>query len=384
MKNRIISIDIFRALTMFFMLFVNDIPGLKGVPHWLFHATMEEDMLGFSDTIFPAFLFCVGMSAPYAIEARFRKGDNHLQVLSHILIRTFSLIAMGLLTLNCSDHGMLSESWFMLLMFIGIMLTWMEYPKGMAGKFLKWLGACLLFGMVVYSDVSGSPFETSWWGILGLIGWTYCVVSFIYLFTRNNLLFNTIAWILTIVLCVMNNVSFIPNDYFIHNLLLGFIPGGWTHHALGMSGVMASLWMGQCVKKGQQKRMICCFAGLGLAFLNLGLCCHKFWIISKILATPTWLFLCLGIYFPLLALIYWWTDMKGKWNTMEWLRPAGTATLTCYLLPYGWYALKGIFHLHVPETIYYGWLGVLLSLLFSFITIQCVRLLLKGNYKLKL
>ena len=47
------AVDVFRALTMFLMLFVNDIPGLKNVPHWLMHAAADEDMLGFSDTIFP-------------------------------------------------------------------------------------------------------------------------------------------------------------------------------------------------------------------------------------------------------------------------------------------------------------------------------------------
>lgn len=36
--QRIAAVDVFRALTMFLMLFVNDIPGLKNVPHWLMHA----------------------------------------------------------------------------------------------------------------------------------------------------------------------------------------------------------------------------------------------------------------------------------------------------------------------------------------------------------
>ena len=44
------AVDVFRALTMFLMLFVNDIPGLKNVPHWLMPAAADEDMLGFSDT----------------------------------------------------------------------------------------------------------------------------------------------------------------------------------------------------------------------------------------------------------------------------------------------------------------------------------------------
>ncbi|MDR3058865.1 MAG: hypothetical protein LBU84_12090, partial [Prevotella sp.] len=53
---RIASIDIYRALTMFFMIFVNDLWSITGVPHWLEHAAADEDMLGFSDIVFPSFL----------------------------------------------------------------------------------------------------------------------------------------------------------------------------------------------------------------------------------------------------------------------------------------------------------------------------------------
>ena len=197
MKNRVAAIDVLRSITMFLMLFVNDIPGLKGVPGWLFHATAQQDMLGFSDTIFPAFLFCVGMSVPFALENRFKKGENYLQVITHILIRTFSLVVMGLFTLNCSGHGVLSGSWFMLLMAIGFALTWIDAPALASHKniyrILKWTGAILLAVLLVYVDVSGKPFETGWWGILGLIGWTYLVVSVVYLFTRKSLKANGIS-----------------------------------------------------------------------------------------------------------------------------------------------------------------------------------------------
>ena len=68
--TRIATIDVFRAITMFLMLFVNDIPGLRQIPHWLLHAKAHEDMLGFSDIIFPSFLFVMGMSVPFAILKR--------------------------------------------------------------------------------------------------------------------------------------------------------------------------------------------------------------------------------------------------------------------------------------------------------------------------
>ena len=65
---RILSVDALRGLTMMMMLFVNDIPSLRDIPQWLLHAATQEDRMGFSDLVFPCFLFCVGMSVPLSVE----------------------------------------------------------------------------------------------------------------------------------------------------------------------------------------------------------------------------------------------------------------------------------------------------------------------------
>lgn len=387
MKKRVACIDILRSLTMFFMLFVNDIPGLKGVPQWLFHAEADQDMLGFSDIIFPCFLFCVGMSVPLALESRFKRGETQLQVIAHILIRTFSLVVMGLFTLNCVSHGALSASMFMLLMSIGFVLTWIEAPALSARPVLyagiHWAGAALLAALLVYADVSGKPFHTGWWGILGLIGWTYLVVSLVYLFTRKNLKANACVALAAILLCVLNNTNVIPEGYFTRNILLGFIPGGWTHHALGFCGLVATQLILNPLK-GNSRNLLVLFSGLANVFLMLGIVSRKFWIMSKILATPTWLFFCLGIFFWLLLIIYYLSDIKGKSGWFNALKPAGTATLTCYIVPYFWYAIKGMLGLTLPGGIYYGIAGILISLFFSFVVIRLVGFFLKGNIKLKI
>ena len=89
--QRIVSIDVFRALTMLCMIFVNDFWTLLNIPHWLEHARRTEDMLGFSDVVFPCFLFAIGLSIPFAIEARFTKGEKTMKIISHILLRSFAL-----------------------------------------------------------------------------------------------------------------------------------------------------------------------------------------------------------------------------------------------------------------------------------------------------
>jgi predicted acyltransferase len=76
MKSRIASIDIFRALTMLLMILVNDLWTLHDIPEWLEHTKAEEDGMGLADVVFPAFLFIVGLSIPFAIKARINKGDS--------------------------------------------------------------------------------------------------------------------------------------------------------------------------------------------------------------------------------------------------------------------------------------------------------------------
>ena len=114
--NRIATIDVFRAITMLLMLFVNDIPGLKQIPHWLLHAKAKEDMLGFSDIIFPCFLFVMGMSVPFALMKRQEKGESIWSTSRHILERTIALVVMGVFTVNLDSYDGaatgVSYSWY--------------------------------------------------------------------------------------------------------------------------------------------------------------------------------------------------------------------------------------------------------------------------------
>ena len=273
--RRIAAVDVFRALTMFLMLFVNDIPGLRDVPHWLFPRRADEDMMGFSDTIFPAFLFCMGMAVPLAVQARYRKGDSPLQVVAHLFWRTLALIVMGLFTLNAGGvEGGLTYEWFSVLMVIGFFLTWAIYPKATGGRRLlytamKAAGIALLLFLVIYRDAHGAPFETGWWGILGLIGWTYAVCAVIYLFTGDNLRLNTIAWLVVVLLSVLNHMHEPPSGFAWQMLTLSFIPGDWTLHALGMSGVVATLLMQRYATPERPGRFAAILCALGAVMLIL-------------------------------------------------------------------------------------------------------------------
>ena len=194
---RIATIDVFRALTMFLMLFVNDIPGIKQIPHWLLHAKMDEDMLGFSDIIFPCFLFVMGMSVPFAILKRQEKGESLGSTLKHIFERTIALIIMGLFTVNLGSYDGnatgLPYSWYVILLVISFFLTWNLYPKAEGKKKylyegLKIVGRAMILGLfILFEGKNGATFGIKWWGILGLIGWTYLVTAIVFLIARIRL-----------------------------------------------------------------------------------------------------------------------------------------------------------------------------------------------------
>jgi len=97
--SRILSIDIMRGLSLFLMLFVNDLFE-PGVPQWMVHAKGNVDGMGLADWVFPGFLFMVGMAIPYAIGSRMKNGDTKLKVFLHIILRTASLLLIGVLMVN--------------------------------------------------------------------------------------------------------------------------------------------------------------------------------------------------------------------------------------------------------------------------------------------
>ena len=394
--KRIASIDILRALTMLMMIFVNDFAGMSGLPHWLHHASFNEDMLGFSDLVFPGFLFCVGLSIPFAIGARYRRGDVPLQILGHILLRTLALIVMGVFAMNFRGvEGGLSRPVFILLSIAGFFLVWNIWPRGKDGRYPVWvrilqgIGVALLAGLVIYKDIHGMPFRHGWWGILGLIGWAYLPSALAYLFLKGDFKKLMAFWLLTLLLCVLNATPAIPAEYSSRALILGFWPGGWTHPAICASGMFASLLFIR-LSENPRRLLISLFSYMA-AMIVLGLLCHRFWIISKLQATPTWLCFCVAISVAAFAVFYWLADVKnavkpGSTGHLFYrlIAPAGTATLTCYMMPTIWSAVQQLLGLHWPEALTSGIPGLIKALVFAFLIIGLTWIFERIHLKLKI
>jgi predicted acyltransferase len=89
-----VSLDIFRGMTIAAMILVND-PGTWSAIYWpLDHA--EWNGWTPTDLIFPFFLFIVGVSMTLSFAARLRRGATRGQLARHVAIRSLAIFAIGL------------------------------------------------------------------------------------------------------------------------------------------------------------------------------------------------------------------------------------------------------------------------------------------------
>ena len=384
-SGRLTTIDLLRGLTMLLMLLVNDYAGVRGLPHWFYHAASNEDMLGISDIVFPAFLFALGLSIPFALQKRIERGDSLLSTTGHILLRSAALVVMGLFTVNLENYGggPLSYPVWEVLMIVGFFLVWNDYPRTEkpARKGLWWvlraIGVALLFTLfLLYEGHEGAPFQQHWWGILGLIGWTYLVCALLYMVVRRSLWVAIGVWVVVVLLAFLQHSGISP---------LSFVPSDWTLHAFGMTGIVVSMLLRHNTAKGKSPKQFIIILCVAAVVMFVGyLLCHPHWIISKIQATPTWLCLCLAIFLPAVALIYALTDMRGKHHIPRWIAPAGSATLTCYMIPYLWYGIDSLLGIPHPAALWHGAPGFFRALIFALLCVWIAGALSKVKIKLKL
>jgi len=98
--HRLLSIDILRGITIAFMIMVNNNGGSAAWSQ-MHHAAWNG--LTATDLVFPTFLFVVGMSIVYSVEARLAKGAKRAELAWHTIKRAVILSLFGLLV-NTFPH----------------------------------------------------------------------------------------------------------------------------------------------------------------------------------------------------------------------------------------------------------------------------------------
>ncbi len=339
-RPRIASVDIMRGLTLLLMLFVNDL-NMKVAPAWLGHTEADFDGMGLADWVFPGFLFIVGMAIPFAISGRIKRNEPVSGILLHIAIRTVSLMVIGILMLNSGRvnpeaTGMNRNLWA-LLMYISVFLVWNDYPKGkhkLLFTILRAAGvATLIFLAIIFRSGSADDpgwMITGWWGILGLIGWGYLTASLIYVAFRDSVAWTMAAVIFFLMINILDQSGVLgfldPVRPVLGILIQGNVP------LIVLTGMFAGILIRKLKESGDEK-IILMLIVMGIISLALGFFLRKWFIISKLLATPSWGMICSGISFLAFAAIYWLADVRGLTGWADFVRPAGRYSLTTYLAP---------------------------------------------------
>ncbi len=389
-NNRIASIDIFRALTMFLMIFVNDLWTLSDIPEWLGHAKAAEDRMGLSDWVFPGFLFIVGLSIPFDIRARKKKGASKLEIFWHIIKRSFALIVMGFFMVNFENiNGDLlpfSKYFWEILMAIAIVLIWNIYPNHKAfNKIPEWimqvLGIAILIfiGIIYKSGTEDNPtwLTPHWWGILGIIGWAYLLTSTIFLLIGEKIIYTII---ILLIFHALNALDFVNLFSWQPDINLMVSP---SFHASVMSGVLASLLYLEFGKKGKTTLFLTFILIVAAISITYGFATRPEWGISKIRATPSWTTICAGISFIVFGILYVISDILKQTKWASFIAPAGTSTLTCYLVPYLYYPIIMLVGIFLPDFLKTGYVGIIKSLFFAYLIIFITGMLGKIHIKLK-
>jgi heparan-alpha-glucosaminide N-acetyltransferase len=350
--TRITSIDALRGFVMFMMIFVNDLAGApeKIVPDWMCHFSdrhpESSSGMTFVDMVFPAFLFLVGMSIPFALGLRLNRGEPACKIFRHVVTRTLALLALGILMVNGESGG--TALWAATMFLSGIFAFCQITPRNpkpetaafwkqfnVAVRSLGFVG--MLYSALVFRSRHGHrmltlwPFHlnTDWYGILGLIGWAYLAAAILFLIFRTHRT--------ALLGCVALMTCFFIADkhhFFDHFWPARFVDFGGTlgsQAAITVAGLLlATILVTPDMTAVKARIRFTALFVVGFAFAALLL--TGLYGISKDQATPAWCLWSCAITAALWLGFYYFCDVKPVPLIARPLAVAGQNVLLAYLL----------------------------------------------------
>ena len=378
---RVLAIDAFRGITILVMIFVNTLAGVRGMPAWMEHAPADMDGMTFPDVVFPAFLFIVGMSIPFAMAQRQAAGDSDWQLARHVLVRAAGLLVFGVFMVNAEEGyneaamGMSIHLWS-LLFYVCAMMVWAVYrfenkavvlalrAAGLAGL----IALALAFRGGQHGDLLLMP---QWWGILGLIGWAYLYAVAAWALARGRLLPLTVLMLA----CVGWYCAGGPGAAQTENAV---------HASIAICGTLTALIFFGGGQHAPQARPFVRALALAIALGVLAWLLRPYFKISKIYATPSWALYSSAICVLLFAAMYWLVDLKQRRGWTAFFRPAAANPLLVYIIPFIVYALMRLLHLSFPAALGAGWPGFVWAIAYAVIVMALAAGLNRMHIKLQL
>jgi heparan-alpha-glucosaminide N-acetyltransferase len=394
---RLVSLDVFRGLVIVVMTLVNYLSPVQGVPAWAKHMSELLDGYTFVDVVFPAFLFMVGMSIPFALGRRLERGDSPWGLVRKIAVRSAALLFLGVLTANehmyAADLVPLSKAlWFLLAMLCAVTLC-LAVPGQSAKAPQRWwwgLKGAAAVGLVVLlwlfrgRDEQGHVvwLQHTYWGMLGMIGWAYLVSSLCWLVCQNNS--TALMGITGLMLALFIGGRHGALDWL--GPIQDFVDVGMnfgTNPATVMFGVLVANCLRVPLSSAshwQRLRFILLF---GIGLYVAGLLVRPVHGIYKSAHTDAYALVTGGICCLVFAAVYYVVDVLQARRGLGVLLPIGQNALLAYLLPGIAADLLGVFGL----SIYWrqsGWPGAVCAAVLTLLILALTWLLSRCRIHLRL
>ena len=288
-SGRLMSLDLFRGVTIAAMILVND-PGDGSASYWpLKHA----DWNGWTptDLVFPSFLFIVGVAMAFSFTSRLQRGESRGRLLGHALWRGLALFAIGVFLNGFPNHydpshlriyGVLQRIAICYVL-TAVLELWTDWRTQLAVAV-----ACLATYWVLMRHVAVPGF-----GIPG---------QDIPLLDPDR---NLVAWLDRKLM--MGHLYERVRD---PEGLISTIPAVATC----LAGLLTGKWL-RSEKSASTKALGMAVAGL--VAIALGRTWHLWFPINKKLWTSSYVLFAAGIALVCLALCYWITDVRqhrGAWT----------------------------------------------------------------------
>jgi predicted acyltransferase len=303
--TRLMSLDLFRGVTIALMILVND-PGDGPISYWpLKHAAWN----GWTptDMVFPSFLFIVGVAMAFSFTSRLQRGESRGRLLPHVLWRGFALFALGVFLNGFPTHydpahlriyGVLQRIAICYVL-TSILELWTDWRTQIAVAV-----ACLAAYWVVMRHVAVPGF-----GIPG---------QDIPLLDPDR---NLVAWLDRKLL--MGHLYEGTRD---PEGLLSTIPAVATC----LAGLLTGKWLRTAKSASAKARGM---AAAGVVAIALGQTWHLWFPVNKKLWTSSYVLLTAGIALVCLALCYWGVDARQ--HRGGWVKPIqvfGKNAIAAYFL----------------------------------------------------
>jgi predicted acyltransferase len=279
LSGRMLSLDVFRGITIAGMILVNN-PGTWNSIYWpLEHA--EWDGWTPTDLIFPFFLFIVGISITLAFARRVETGSDERALMLKVIKRSAIIFALGLF-LNGFPYFNLAE-----IRIAGV---------------LQRIAVCYLVASLIF-------LKTTWRtqaitaGALLLLYWVLMTVVPVFvlgsgdLSKEGNLAAHVDRWLLGRHIW-KGGVVYDPEG------LLSTIPA----IATTLCGVLTGHWLRS--RRTQFEKVGGMFF-IGACAITVGWVWHFWFPINKSLWTSSYVVFTAGMALQLLAICYWLVDIKG-------------------------------------------------------------------------